>query len=230
MDGTVNVPIAARDAKVKRVVYAASSSAYGDTPTLPKREDMAPNPISPYAVSEAGERILHGIFLPVLWARNREFAVFQYFRPETRSDSLRTREFWQSSSRKCCEESSRRSSAMASKAATSRTWRTRSTRNMLAASAPAEQAAGRMFNVATGTRASLNETFEALKKITGYTGKPQYQTEREGDVKHSLADIYASAECPGIHAQGWIRRRAQANRGVVQERELGVRAPITLVI
>ena len=61
--------------------------------------------------------------------------------------------------------------------------------NMLAASAPAEQAAGRMFNVATGTRASLNETFEALKKITGYAGKPKYQTEREGDVKHSLADI-----------------------------------------
>src|SRR5205085_9119178 len=52
LDGTVNVLMAARDAKVKRVVYAASSSAYGDTPTLPKREDMAPNPISPYAVAK----------------------------------------------------------------------------------------------------------------------------------------------------------------------------------
>ncbi len=52
MDGTLNLLIAARDAKVKRVVYAASSSAYGDTPTLPKREDMAPNPISPYAVAK----------------------------------------------------------------------------------------------------------------------------------------------------------------------------------
>src|SRR5213594_72766 len=52
VDGTVHVLIAARDAKVKRVVYAASSSAYGDTPTLPKREDMAPNPISPYAVAK----------------------------------------------------------------------------------------------------------------------------------------------------------------------------------
>jgi nucleoside-diphosphate-sugar epimerase len=50
-DGTLNLLVAARDAKVKRVVYAASSSAYGDTPTLPKREDMPPNPISPYAVA-----------------------------------------------------------------------------------------------------------------------------------------------------------------------------------
>src|ERR1039457_6936774 len=54
VDGTLNVLIAARDAGVKRVVYAASSSAYGDTPTLPKHEDMAPNPISPSAVSEMG--------------------------------------------------------------------------------------------------------------------------------------------------------------------------------
>src|SRR5216684_9350789 len=52
VDGTVNVLVGARDAKVKRVVYAASSSAYGDTPTLPKREDMPPNPISPYAVAK----------------------------------------------------------------------------------------------------------------------------------------------------------------------------------
>src|ERR1700732_3364497 len=52
VDGTVNVLIAARDAKVKRLVYAASSSAYGDTPTLPKREDMKPDPISPYAVAK----------------------------------------------------------------------------------------------------------------------------------------------------------------------------------
>jgi len=52
IDGTVNVLVAARDAKVKRVVYAASSSAYGDTPTLPKREDMNPDPISPYAVAK----------------------------------------------------------------------------------------------------------------------------------------------------------------------------------
>ena len=59
VDGTVNVLVAARDAKVRRVVYAASSSAYGDTPTLPKREEMTPSPISPYAVAKlAGEHYM----------------------------------------------------------------------------------------------------------------------------------------------------------------------------
>jgi UDP-N-acetylglucosamine/UDP-N-acetyl-alpha-D-glucosaminouronate 4-epimerase len=59
VDGTVNVLVAARDAKVKRVVYAASSSAYGDTPTLPKHEGMRPDPISPYAVAKlAGEHYM----------------------------------------------------------------------------------------------------------------------------------------------------------------------------
>src|ERR1700719_2990882 len=57
VDGTVNVLVAARDAKVKRVVYAASSSAYGDTPTLPKREDMKPDPISPYAVAKLASEL-----------------------------------------------------------------------------------------------------------------------------------------------------------------------------
>ncbi len=57
VDGTVNVLVAARDAKVKRVVYAASSSAYGDTPTLPKHEAMTPNPISPYAVAKLASEL-----------------------------------------------------------------------------------------------------------------------------------------------------------------------------
>ena len=63
VDGTLNLLVAARDAKVKRVIYAASSSAYGDTPTLPKREDMTPNPISPYAVAKlAGEHYMISFF------------------------------------------------------------------------------------------------------------------------------------------------------------------------
>jgi nucleoside-diphosphate-sugar epimerase len=67
VDGTLNLLIAARDAKVGRVIYAASSSAYGDAPTLPKREDMAPNPISPYTVSK-----LAGQFLPTLFPNLQE--------------------------------------------------------------------------------------------------------------------------------------------------------------
>src|SRR6202047_3031588 len=63
VDGTVNVLVAARDAKVRRVVYAASSSAYGDTPTLPKHEEMTPSPISPYAVAKlASEHYMISFF------------------------------------------------------------------------------------------------------------------------------------------------------------------------
>ena len=66
VDGTVNVLVAARDAKVRRVVYAASSSAYGDTPTLPKREDMIPNPISPYAVAKLASEYYMTSFIVVM--------------------------------------------------------------------------------------------------------------------------------------------------------------------
>jgi UDP-glucose 4-epimerase len=61
--------------------------------------------------------------------------------------------------------------------------------NLLAIRAPASQAAGQLFNVATGKRADLNEAFQLLKKITGYSGNVKYKPERAGDVKHSLADL-----------------------------------------
>lgn len=78
VDGTVNVLVVARDAKVKRIVYAASSSAYGDTPTLPKHEQMKPDPISPYAVSKlAGEHYMTS-FYRLLRARNGLPALLQH--------------------------------------------------------------------------------------------------------------------------------------------------------
>jgi UDP-glucose 4-epimerase len=66
--------------------------------------------------------------------------------------------------------------------------------NLLACRAPADQVAGRVFNVATGRRATLNDTFRILKKITDYRGDPKYGPERTGDVKHSLADISKARE------------------------------------
>ena len=81
VDGTLNLLVAARDAKVKRVVYAASSSAYGDTPTLPKREDMLPNPISPYATAKLASEYLHDLLLPLLRPGDGLPALFQRLRP-----------------------------------------------------------------------------------------------------------------------------------------------------
>jgi UDP-glucose 4-epimerase len=89
--------------------------------------------------------------------------------------------------------------------------------NLLAAKAPADQVAGQVFNVATGTRADLNETFEILKKLTGFSGTVKYGPDREGDVKHSLADI-SSAEnylgyTPQVNFEEGLRRTVDWYRG-----------------
>jgi nucleoside-diphosphate-sugar epimerase len=188
VDGTVSLLIAARDAKARRVVYAGSSSAYGDTPTLPKHEEMAPNPISPYAVAKlAGEYYMTSFFrcYGLETVSLRYFNVFgprqdpsspysgvlarfvtQMLRgeqPTVFGDGTQSRDFTYIDN---VVEG-----------------------NLLAASTPAEKAAGRMFNVATGRRVDLNQTFEILKELTEYSGSLRYAPEREGDIKHSLADI-----------------------------------------
>jgi nucleoside-diphosphate-sugar epimerase len=187
IDGTVNVLVAARDNKVKRVVYAASSSAYGDTPTLPKHEAMNPDPISPYAVAKlASEHYLtsfyrcyglgtvslryFNIFGPRQDPCSAYSGVLAKFitamlrgeQPTIFGDGEQSRDFTYIDN------------AVAA--------------NLLACEAPAE-VAGQVFNVATGRRASLNETFKLLQSITGYAGPAKYAAEREGDIKHSLADI-----------------------------------------
>jgi len=188
VDGTVNLLVAARDAKVKRVVYAASSSAYGDTPTLPKREDMLPNPISPYAVAKlAGEHYMisfyrcygletvclryFNIFGPRQDPSSPYSGVLAKFitqmlkgeQPTIFGDGAQSRDF-----------------TYVDNAVEA---------NLLACKAPASEVAGRVFNVATGRRVDLNETFQTLKKLIGYSGDVQYCPERAGDVKHSLADM-----------------------------------------
>lgn len=105
VDGTVNVLVAARDAKVKRVVYAASSSAYGDTPTLPKHERMIPDPISPYAVAKlASEHYLTSFYrcYGLQTVALRYFNIFGPYQTHRRP----TPACWQSSSRSCSPENS----------------------------------------------------------------------------------------------------------------------------
>jgi len=193
VEGTVNVLIAARDAGVKRVVYAASSSAYGDTPTLPKREDMTPLPLSPYAVAKlAGEmymKVFYGVYgLPTVSLRyfnifgprqdptSQYSAVLAKFitlmlrgeRPTIYGDGEQSRDF------------NYIDNAVAA--------------NLLAATAREADVAGKTFNIATGHRFNLNETVELLKTLTGYAGEPIYEAERAGDIKHSLADISQAQE------------------------------------
>jgi UDP-glucose 4-epimerase len=73
--------------------------------------------------------------------------------------------------------------------------------NLLAAAAPAEKVSGQMVNLATGTRITLNETFEILRKLTGFSGEPNYAPERQGDIRDSLADIRLAREILGYSPQ-----------------------------
>jgi nucleoside-diphosphate-sugar epimerase len=186
VDATLNVLVAARDAGVKRLVFAGSSSAYGNTPTLPKREDMPSNPLSPYALQKVvGEQYLQ-MFTRLYGLETVSIRYFNVFGPrqdptspysgvisvfataliENRppkiyGDGEQTRDFTYVANvvdgvLKACE---------------------------------APGASGEVINVATGGRISLNRLFETMKKLVSATVQPAYAETRAGDVKDSQADI-----------------------------------------
>src|SRR5713226_2503021 len=188
VDGTVHLLVAAKDAKVKRVVYAASSSAYGDTPTLPKHEAMTPNPISPYAVAKLASEYYMTSFYRCYGLETVCLRYFNIFGPRQDPTSPYSGVLAKFSMQMLRGDQP----TIFGDGETSRDFTyidNAVSANLLACSAPAAECAGRMFNVATGRRATLNETFELLKPLTGYAGSIKYGPERGGDIKHSLADI-----------------------------------------
>jgi nucleoside-diphosphate-sugar epimerase len=188
VDGTVNVLVAARDAKVKRVVYAASSSAYGDTPTLPKHEAMTPNPISPYAVAKLASELYMVSFYRCYGLETVCLRYFNIFGPRQDPSSAYSGVLAKFSMQMLRGEQP----TIFGDGETSRDFTyidNAVSANLLACTAPASECAGRVFNCATGRRITLNQTFDALKELTGYKGAVKYGPERGGDIKHSLADI-----------------------------------------
>jgi nucleoside-diphosphate-sugar epimerase len=188
IDGTVNVLVAARDAKVKRIVYAASSSAYGDTPTLPKHEAMTPNPISPYAVAKLASELYMISFYRCYGLETVCLRYFNIFGPRQDPSSPYSGVLAKFSLQMLRGEQP----TIFGDGETSRDFtyiENAVSANVLACSAPATECAGRVFNCATGRRITLNETFQALRQLTGYKGDVKYSPERAGDIKHSLADI-----------------------------------------
>jgi nucleoside-diphosphate-sugar epimerase len=193
VDATLNLLVAARAAGVRRVVYAGSSSAYGDTPTLPKREDMLPNPISPYAVAKlAGEQYMrvfarvYGVETVVL----RYFNVFGPYQDPTSHYSGVLAIF-------CRRMLAGEQPTIYGDGEQSRDFTYIDNvvhGNLLAAGARAEKVSGQMMNLATGVRITLNQTFEILSELTGYSGKPAYAEGRAGDIRDSLADIGLARE------------------------------------
>jgi UDP-glucose 4-epimerase len=209
VDGTVNVLVAARDAKVKRVVYAASSSAYGDTPTLPKHEGMRPDPISPYAVAKLASEHYMVSFYRCYQLETVALRYFNVFGPRQDPSSPYSGVLAKFISVMLRGEQP----AIYGDGEQSRDFTYIDNvveGNLLACKAPAAKVAGQMFNVATGRRVTLNETFEALKGLTSYTGEPKYGPEREGDIKHSLADISKAEADLGykvkVHFEEGLRR------------------------
>jgi nucleoside-diphosphate-sugar epimerase len=186
VDATVNVLVAARDAGVKRLVFAGSSSAYGDTPTLPKREDMPSNPLSPYALQKiVGEQYLQ-LFTRLYGLETVSIRYFNVFGPrqdpsspysgvisvfataliENRpptiyGDGEQTRDF---------------------------TYVANVVDGVLRA-CEAKGASGEVINVATGGRISLNQLFSTMRDLIGAKVTPIYVESRAGDVRDSQADI-----------------------------------------
>lgn len=188
VDGTVNLLVAARDAEVKRVIYAASSSAYGDTPTLPKHEEMIPNPISPYAVAKLASEYYMVSFYRCYGLETVSLRYFNIFGP--RQDP--TSPYSGVLAKFITQMLKGESPTIFGDGEQSRDFTyvdNAVAANLLACKAPAKECAGKLFNVATGRRVNLKETFQALKPLTGFRGEVKFGPERAGDVKHSLADI-----------------------------------------
>jgi len=196
VDATLNVLVAAKDAGVRRVVYAGSSSVYGDTPTLPKHEEMLPHPITPYAVAKlAGEHYL-AAFTSVYGIETVTLRYFNVFGPHQDPTShysgvlaifCRMLLAGEQPTIYGDGEQSRDFTYIDNVVAA----------NLLAAAAPAAKVSGRMMNLATGSAITLNQTFEILCGLTGYKGKPAYAEGRAGDIRHSLADIGLARELLG---------------------------------
>lgn len=195
VDGTFNLLLAAKESRVRRLIYAASSSAYGDQPTLPKIESMRPEPLSPYAAAK-----LVGEYYCQVFTRtyNFETICLRYFnvfgprqdpgspysgvvsrfidsltkgeRPVIYGDGEQTRDF-----------------TYISNAVDA---------NLLAAEAT--QGIGEVINIANGEQVTINELFRRLREVTGQADiEPEYQEARNGDILHSLADIGRARELLG---------------------------------
>ncbi len=198
VDGTFNLLLAARDAGVRRVVYAASSSAYGDTVELPKRETFLPSPLSPYAVNKLVGEYYCRCFSTCFALQTVSLRYFNVFGPRQDpasqyaaaipafvtailkgvpptiyGDGEQTRDFTYIDNVVHA--------------------------NLLAASAPDMK--GEVLNIACGERVSVNQIIATINRLLGKSVKPRYVDSRPGDVKHSLADIGLAKKLIGYTPQ-----------------------------
>ncbi len=226
LDGTFNLLEAARAAGVQRVLYAASSSAYGNQPGFPRVETMTPQPIAPYPVQKLAGELYMQSYARVYGMETVCLRYFNIFGPRQAPDSPYSGviakwalQMLSAAAGKPAEpvtiqgdgEQSRDFTYIANAVSA----------NLLALKAPADKVAGRVFNVACGQRHTLNETFRILAGLTGYKQPPIHTDPRAGDIRTSLADISAAREAFGYtphvcfeqglaHTVAWHRQQLGA--------------------
>ena len=207
VDGTFSLLMAARDNRVRRVVYAASSSAYGDQPTLPKAEQMLPDPLSPYAVAKLVGEYYCQVFTRVYGLETVSLRYFNVFGPRQDPGS----QYSGVVSRFISALLSDERPVIYGDGEQSRDFTYID--NVVAANlsaASAKDASGKVINVANGQRITLNELLAELKDLTGKQDvTAEYKEPRVGDVKHSLADITLAREFLGYESKVELREGLQ---------------------
>jgi nucleoside-diphosphate-sugar epimerase len=189
INGTFNVLRAAAEGKAGRVIYAASSSAYGDTEVLPKVETMAPHPKSPYAVQKLVGEYYAQVFSECFGLETVSLRFFNVFGP--RQDPSSPYSGVLSIFMTCLLE--RRRPTIFGDGEQSRDFTyVEDVVSLMLKASKAEGVSGRMFNAGNGNRYTLNQTWELLQKIEGVQLPAQYGPSRPGDVRHSQADTTAA--------------------------------------
>jgi UDP-N-acetylglucosamine/UDP-N-acetyl-alpha-D-glucosaminouronate 4-epimerase len=193
VESTFNLLNGARQQNVRRVVYAASSSAYGDQPTLPKREDMLPEPLSPYAVAKLVGEYYSQVFTRVYGLESVCLRYFNVFGPRQDPSS----QYSGVISRFISALLSGERPVIYGDGETSRDFTY--VENVVKANlnaAETKNGIGEVINIANGERITLNQLLDEIKQLTGKTNvDAEYREFRRGDVRHSLADISRAREC-----------------------------------
>ena len=219
VNGTLNILLAARDANVRRIVYAASSSAYGDQPTQPKHEEMVPQPLSPYAVQKLTCEYYIQAFCKVYGMEGVCLRYFNIFGPRQAADSPYSGVIAQFIYKMMAGETP----TINGDGSTSRDFtfvQNAVQANLLACAAPKESATGRVFNIGTGHSHTLNDLYGALAEILGFTSRPKYGPTRAGDVQHSLASIDRASKELGYSPEANFRLGLKKTVGwYMRERE-----------
>lgn len=191
--GTLRVLIAAKDTDIQKVVFASSSSVYGDTPKLPKREDMPVNPLSPYAVTKAAGEFYCKVFCEIYGLPTISLRYFNVFGPRQDPQS----QYAAVIPKFITAILSRSSPVIYGDGQQSRDFTF--VRHVVDANLRAcESQQTGTYNVACGRRVTINELVTLINELTGKSVEAEHAAPRPGDIKHSLADI-SKARSFGYH-------------------------------